>query len=112
MRSRLHKFFEAKSASEGLVINPVLRDERTVRIVERLYEEESPGRYFHVCPQSKGVSGLDAFTKKVGLDFDVTLLVLNTEADERFFPFIWDTYVAWMHSRVKADDVLNRTRSY
>lgn len=110
-RHRLHRYFEMKAASERLAINPIVRDERTIRLVERLYEEESPRRYFHVCPQDAGLSGLDAFSKKVGLDFDVTLFVLNTELDERFFPVIWDAYVAWMHESADANVVLNKIQS-
>jgi hypothetical protein len=70
-RATLREFFKHESLSSGVPINPISRDNRTTKLIERLYEEEMPQRHFHVCIRSDDYPGLDAFWKKTGVDFEV-----------------------------------------
>src|SRR5215471_12390947 len=99
-RAKIHEYFEKRSALEMAPINPTLRDDRTVRLVERLYEEGAPHRAFYICPNRDQTAKLDAFTKKTGVRFEVTLLHVSTCSEERHFPTLWQAYVKWMHKGV------------
>ena len=104
-RDILHRYFESRSTSEGVSINPNLRDERSVLLFERLYEEDIADRSFHICAGQDQVENLDAFSKKTGRNLEITLVVIFTALDERYFPLLWNAYVEWMHKGTDKDVV-------
>lgn len=106
-RSALHEFFRRESRSSSIVINPLLRDDRTTKLIERLYEEEIPGRQFHVRVRDDGYPGVDAFWKRTGVDLEIMLVSVSTNSNEDRFPLIWDAYVNWMHKNQDADAVID-----
>jgi hypothetical protein len=74
-------------------------------LVERLYEEYSGNRAFSVCIEES--IPLDAFTKKTGLDFEITLLNVYANPDGRPFPVLWEIRCAWLDQKVDEATVLD-----
>src|SRR5215472_5783272 len=99
LRARLHRYFEAQSVAESVAINPASYDHRALMLRELLYDEHTPDRSFQVNPCGDR-TGLDAFTKKTGLDFEISLLQVFVGSGSLYFPALWNVYVKWMHERV------------
>ena len=112
IRDKLHRYFAHRSVLDAIAIHPISRDERTTGLVRRLYEEESASRYFHVCPRTASDGTLDAFFKKTGLEFDITLLVISIGLEERDFPIVWDCYLKWMHQSADEGTLLELIRKH
>lgn len=102
-RDQLNAYFAAKSASEGIPINPVQIGMKDFLLMERYYYEQEADRAFHVCARED--LPLDGFTKQTGLEFEVELLWLGTNSVNRDAPILWTAYVEWMHRGVDAQTV-------
>jgi sugar/nucleoside kinase (ribokinase family) len=105
-RDEVSKYFRDRGRTEGVDVRPVIRDERTTNLAERLYEENRADRAFIVYPALAGGGDLDPFVKKTGIDYDIALLGVFAPLDKSHFPKLWEMYVEWLHKRVDADSVL------
>jgi hypothetical protein len=107
---QLRQYFAEKARERDVTIKPIVRDDRTTILTNRLYEEEACNRLFHVV-EGKQIKGLDAFTKMTGLDFEIELLCVSTLFDGAYFPMLWDAYFQWLHERVDARAIVDKLNS-
>jgi hypothetical protein len=112
MRDRLQKYFKGRSISNGVAINPILEDAKTTVFGRRLYCEQTSDRAIYIHPEREDYVGLDAFTKKIGLNFEVNLLAIYGGSNVRYFPALWDVYVKWMHDRIDGQAALAVVAKY
>jgi hypothetical protein len=86
-RTKLLEYFAMQSRTERVPIDPtppdVQVDVRGLLISDRLYEECTARRAINICMWDKRPGdynyNLDAFAKKIGLDFEIDLLVVFTD---------------------------------
>ena len=110
LRAQVFDYFSKRALSSGLRLNPTERSEKEIILTERLYEEQRGDRIFIVVPSDPKQPAhlhLDAFTKRTGLDFELSLLYVSSTLAEAHFEKLWRAYITWLHRNASEQEALS-----
>jgi hypothetical protein len=110
LRDCLFDYFSERAVKVGIQLNPTERAEKDIVLSERLYEEQKGKRIFVVVvgdPKIPAHLHLDAFTKRTGLEFELSLLYVTSTLAESHFEKLWRAYLMWLHEGASEEEALS-----
>lgn len=103
-RAKVNAFFRTMAREHQITLNPDW-DFRTLTMTGRSFEETKGHRQFFITADEQ--KGIDAYTKKTGLDYEVTLLQIIVDPEGSYFPMLWGAYVKWIHQGAEESEVFS-----
>jgi hypothetical protein len=93
-------------------IDPIVRSDRERNLTRMIYEETGIDRQFVISLAERESDEvpekfISYFTKKTGLEFELTLLYITISSFSKFSNLTWKAYKKWMHENIAEDEIEN-----